>query len=487
MNGHATNGAQHELAMENFFLKRENEALEQHNNWLREYCIHQKKKLDSLENRTGWEKFNDSLLTLGEHRIDDAINKLVKQRHLYSERPGTSGRRGGPFQLDARGSPFPFEKQSPRATNNAQGSPRSTTALDHTTAKTHSKREVQPSLKRMDSAFGLATRLASLFKKSRKHKGKDRGKDDIIENEGWEIREQEESEIRAREDHDERLIQEQRTRPTVIKPVQPITGTHERPGEWKLQQAQEEYKNSLENKTAPFPACKISIKTTNGRHRAGKESQEVEEEMVVALEKDLLDSFPRNKGSIRTMNWPEGLKADEDAFDLIPHPGYPETFQLQSAPIQAQPSQSYPTLRLPTRRLSTQALSTGALAPPASPPPTVPLPILPTLPTVPHQARPNQSRLRPRQTRPPPIPPAQAENNVFRFSRPKTPPSQMTPAHRAQRIRKRRSAPSPTPRFVTYRPTSPSPGGNEPMGANPVPSWLKTRRNRKEGEGGGED
>jgi hypothetical protein len=422
-------GKDHEIAA----LKRSIDNLEKENRFLKDFCIDQQKKLDGLQNRTGWDKFNDSLLTLGEHRLDDAISRLVKQRHLRDQRHGISGRDSG-FQVEAQ-----TEKKR-----------RST--LPSSTTQPEIKKQGR-ALRRVESVAALAGRFTSLFKKSKKGKkgkGKEKDRDDdIAESVDGEARERAkdvmaewEEREKLDQEHKQRLVDEQKIRPHIIKHTK-IAGEHEQLDGWKLQQAQEEYKKSMENEKAPFSVRKGSINTRNGRHGAGKESLEVEEELVVAMERDYLASFPAN-GSVRTVNWPEGRRITGSIFKL-PHPA---VLVPQALPAQTAQRQPYP--------------------PPVPPPTRAP-------PAIPHKSR-------PRQTRPPPPPPAPETDDVFRFSCPATPPSQATRAaenQRVQRLRHRRSAPSPTPRFITHRPASPSPGGNDPMPSNPVPSWLKTRKGEK--------
>jgi hypothetical protein len=422
----------HEIAS----LKQLVDNLEKENGWLRDFCIEQHKKLTALENRTGWDKFNDSLLTLAEHRIDDAISKLVKQRHLRDARTDTLERDGG-FQIDAQ-----TEKK------------RHSTLPGSTS---HSEiKERRRAIRRMDSVVALAGRFISLFKRKRKAKNddiaesvdeeaKERAKGGMAE---WEERE------RLDEEHEKRLVDEQKVCPHALKPMweKIIAGEHEQMENWKLEKAQKEYKKSIENEKPTFPIRKVSTRTVNGRQDTGKESKEVEEELVVAMEKEFLASFP-GKDSVRTVNWPEGSRITGSIFE-VPQPA-PLASQAPLLPI------------IPTQSGLPPGVSTQALSAQPLPQQTHPAP------ATPHKSR-------PRQTHPPPPPPALETDDVFRFSRPATPPGQATPlAENLQRLRHRRSAPSPTPRFVSHRPASPSPGGNEPMPPNPMPGWLMTRKGER--------
>ena len=222
-------------------------------------------------------------------------------------------------------------------------------------------------------------------------------------------------------------------------------------GNWKLEKAQKVYKKSTENEKPTYPVRKDSTRTVNGRQDTGKESKEAEEELMVAMEKEFLASFP-GKGSVPTVNWPEGSRITGSIFE-VPQPA---PLASRAPPLPTIPTQS----RLPPG-VSTQALSAQPLPQQSHP-----------APAITHKSR-------SRQTRPPPPPPAPETDDVFRFSRPVIPLGHamlFAENPRLQRLRHRCSAPSPTPRFVSHRPASPSPGGNEPMPPNPVPGWLMTRK-----------
>jgi hypothetical protein len=467
MNGHAKTGVEHNDEMERYYLEREIHRLNKENHNLKEFCIYQEKKLKAFQNQTGWDKFNDCLETLGEPRYQDAIDVLVNLQKQHCERPASTSPYG-PLRITAKQSSFELNKQ-PRATNKVQlnevqESPQPSAKIVTSTSQTEVKK-VRPSLRRVESAIGLATRFASLFKKSKKPKDLDK-KHDVIDE--YVEREKVEAE------YDARLCNEQKTRPDIIKSSNKgVTGTHNKPEEWRLQQAQNEYKKSQESEKASGPVRIDSVKTVKGRQGAGKESREVEAELVVALEKDLLASFPRNMGTVRTLNWPKGSRHhDEDAFNGRPLP-VPRANSIQPLSTKRHSTHERPQSLIP------EPIHFENL-PPASPPPAAPLP------AIPHKMRPTQSQQRrARQSLPPPQ--SQAEEEVVQVQGSATPQSQITPAAenpRVQRLRKRCSAPpSPSPRFVTYRAVSPSPGGNETMTANPTPSWLKTRRTARDFSG----
>ena len=448
MDGHPKHmtARDHEIAS----LKQLIDNLEKENGCLRDFCIEQHKKLTALENRTGWEKFNDSLLTLGEHRIEDAIGKLVEQHHLCDARTGESEGNEG----------FPLDTQPPKKR-------RSTLPSSTSHPEIEGRRRV---IRRVDSVAALAGRFTSLFKRNWKSKVKDRetAKDDNIvksvDKEAGEgakgVMVQYEEQERLGQEHDQHLADEQDACPQVLQPTSKntIAGEHEQMGSWKLEKAPEEYKKSMETDHSALPVHKGSIRTVSGRHDAGKDSKDVEDELVIALEKEFLASFPK-RGSVRTVHWPESSRISGSIFEEP----RPRLVASQAPQLPAINTQS----RLPAGfSIQAQLLQQQAHSHPTQSPPTIP-----------HKSRPRHSR--PRLPPPPP-----ETDDVFRFSHPTTPPSHFTPlAHspQLQRLRHRRSVPSPTPRFVSHRPSSPSPGGNEPMPPNPNPSWLKTREVRAPG------
>ena len=436
----------HEIAS----LKRTIDTLEKENYHIKEYIIRQEKQLNSLQNRTGWDKFNDSLLTLGEHRIDDAINKLLKQRELYNQGlkrdPGVPG--------------------VPRFQPEVTGRRRSTTLP---TAQTQPDiKQRKRALRRVDSVAALAVRFSSLFKKNKKVRDKDKVREDnIVEEDGESVEEgvveraketvMKEWEERERldEEYEQLLVEEQKfPRERPKHPCYANMADHEQAKGWKLEKAQEEYRKSRENrKKRVYPVRKSSVRVVNEHQRMGKESKEVEEELVAAMEKEYAASLPSRGTSIRTVHWPEGSRLTGSIF---------EGAQVLPPPL--------PTI---STRLATAHTIPNQEFLPQPPQPTRPPPAIP-----------HTSRLRKRQTHQPTAPPARRaaeSDDVFsRPSRPATPPSQAAELPRVRRLKKRRSEPSPTPRFVSYRPASPSPGGNGPVGPDPMPSWLRRREGSRD-------
>lgn len=532
MNGHATGGVRRaptQAEMEVKYLRQEVKGLYQVNESL-------KKKLDDLDRRSGWEKFQDSLLSLGQHRIDDAIAALLAHRKQFRDKHeisrqdkvfqtehgiyhtehgvihtdhggrfadngvphadnGVSHADGEVLQTDHRALPtdlrarFAGEHQPPPPAIPNHGIKRSSTQpAIATAAQTEVRKQVRqrpsrqslrqslrPSLRRVGSARELATKFAAFFKKGKKDKEKERA-DDVVKEE----EEQDNSKQMFQEPVSQNRVAvetpEHSHKPYVRKMGNKkiIKGKHQNLLEWKLQLAEEkvqllQQQNELDSSSAPDR----SSTKINRRHptiSTTKNSRELEAGMVAAMEQDLR-AFPRNRGSVRQFDWPEGSRASEDVFNNNPQDeesrsqkSASRAHERRSLPLAPATGYVGPAGKNPNRYTQFYLPRKGDYSPPASPPPTKPLPAIPEA-TRPFPRPP---------TRPPPPPPVQGEDDVFgTTSRPKTPPTAAAQQGRRLRsTRRRKSEPSPTPRFIVHRPDSPSPGGNGPLGETPKPSWM---------------
>ena len=488
-------------------------------------------RLEHLEGRSDWDNFEESVLKLRENQVNDAVNTLEELRRQFNDRRESS-RQDEALQTDLRAqfladenrfTPNTHHKPRPHhgeqcvavenkptvTTSKTNGMKHSATQPINAVAQTELRRKLRQrrsfqNLRRVASGRELAARFngfIDLFKKDKKVKkdGREKRKSDTLIEEEDGTRQavpkpvihtitnghgnitQHDAQHQAvcmvsKEEHHNQQMHKPHIRSNLNR--YQIAGTHEPdPCGWKLHEAQEEYMQSLEDVAAapPSPVSSIKIVVTGVQHGT-KCSREIEAGITAAMERDIT-SFPPRKGEIRHTNWPEGSRArDEEVFNgtkvvtgqataSVTNGGQfklPRTdgYRLNQAPSDGyllQPAHRCAASRrsLPIDQKRIHRKTRLYYPSPASPPPDRPLPAIPERlsPAVPATIRPL------------------SQDDVF-GSGPRTPTGNgvMHPTlrHRARR----NSEPSPTPRMITFRPKSPSPGGNGPLGEVGQLGWM---------------
>ena len=263
------------------------------------------------------------------------------------------------------------------------------------------------------------------------------------------------------------------------------TVVHEiNPQDWNFQKRQEESKRSpakFANGESPQSAAPCPENCLSGRRHQG--SLDFERDLIAGVEQEIR-SGRRPPGLVYHIQPSEGSSArDGDVFsnpslqvsetrtvrrtNSPPKPDFlalPRTDHTRLPNANKYPILHHAQLSSPSRALQRQSLptterlkaikqlnrATSIYGPPTSP-------------------APNHSLLaNPSPSRSPSAPPtlylhSQSRDDIF-GPRPTTPTTgTVIPVRRLRHTRKK-SEPSPTPRFISYRPYSPSPGGNEPLG-----------------------